>query len=819
MADDLEEIRQRIIIEGADGALKELEKLGDEGAAAINKIKEAGSGDFAVGLRKASPEIAKLQDELAAAELAGRALPGTLGKAAVAARRLGNERGPTRVADDLDAAAQSSANLKNQIRTLSLSLRGLSRATGIHELSGLSRVLRGLGANVALIGPAVAALALTGLGALASSAAEATQVVQDLAFSAGQIPQIFQAVADAAIAVGGSAEKFGQALAKQPALIKATAQSERSLASANENVRDTMEKSADAADKLDDNLVNLAASQRKLNIETFSGASSAGAFAQKQADLFEQFRSNKITADQFHTSVDGLSAAQSKASLAALEQQRALDKQVRQANEAIIDQDIATRKAEKSARDAVRAQEENATALQKLNISATTFKGLDLDARMKLVAQQLAKMEPGFRRNAIALELFGADARKFITALDAAGGSFDRFIAEGERISPAFTKAQNAIGDRFTTAITKTAAVLTSLKDAFGIAVAPAFIDFFDRITDALVSIRPLLADFGKVLGSFLKPILDGIAASFQTIVVVINLVAAGFNALASILNTVFGTNLTGAQLFLALLVALGAAFFPVITGITLIVSAIGLLAEAIKLIDFKPVFSSFKAVALQVGTAITTFAKSVNDLFNGIGITISNSFNTAISFVTGLWDQFQSFLQSWVTSVIAFFQPLIDMIKKIAAFFASDQSSQTGNAGPGFAEGGGVRGAGTGTSDSILAWLSNGEFVMKMRAVRKYGLGFMHAINEGRLSLDSLRGFNLGGLVDSIMPMMPGPRAIPRFAEGGPAGGGLKPTRIVFDGSEFEAMMSQDTLDSLTKKSLQRRARRAGKRPSYIGG
>ena len=62
------------------------------------------------------------------------------------------------------------------------------------------------------------------------------------------------------------------------------------------------------------------------------------------------------------------------------------------------------------------------------------------------------------------------------------------------------------------------------------------------------------------------------------------------------------------------------------------------------------------------------------------------------------------------------------------------------------FATGGHVQGPGTGTSDSIPAWLSNNEFVMTSRTVDHYGVGFMNALNQRRL---------------------------PKFANGGRVGGG----------------------------------------------
>lgn len=48
-------------------------------------------------------------------------------------------------------------------------------------------------------------------------------------------------------------------------------------------------------------------------------------------------------------------------------------------------------------------------------------------------------------------------------------------------------------------------------------------------------------------------------------------------------------------------------------------------------------------------------------------------------------------------------------------------------------ATGGAIYGAGTATSDSIPAMLSNGEFVMNAASVKKYGTPMMHAINAGK--------------------------------------------------------------------------------------
>ncbi|MBR7191729.1 transglycosylase SLT domain-containing protein [Gordonia sp. SCSIO 19800] len=63
-----------------------------------------------------------------------------------------------------------------------------------------------------------------------------------------------------------------------------------------------------------------------------------------------------------------------------------------------------------------------------------------------------------------------------------------------------------------------------------------------------------------------------------------------------------------------------------------------------------------------------------------------------------------------------------------------------------GKAAGGPIVGPGTGTSDDVPLWGSNGEFMMKAAAVRRYGLPFMHAINAQRLATGGPVGAVPGG-------------------------------------------------------------------------
>jgi hypothetical protein len=95
------------------------------------------------------------------------------------------------------------------------------------------------------------------------------------------------------------------------------------------------------------------------------------------------------------------------------------------------------------------------------------------------------------------------------------------------------------------------------------------------------------------------------------------------------------------------------------------------------------------------------------------------------------------------------------------------------------YATGGHVVGRGTGTSDSIPAWLSNGEFVVRASQTRKYR-GVLDAINSGiepsRLSQAIAKGYAEGGVVRPVQYAQ-----VPHYVQyGGPSSWGAGPTSNV---------------------------------------
>jgi hypothetical protein len=122
----------------------------------------------------------------------------------------------------------------------------------------------------------------------------------------------------------------------------------------------------------------------------------------------------------------------------------------------------------------------------------------------------------------------------------------------------------------------------------------------------------------------------------------------------------------------------------------------------------------------------------------------------------------------------------------------------------PGFAAGGMVHGPGSGTSDSIVARLSAGEFVMRAAAVQHWGAGLLASMNAA-----------VGGLSAPLVARNPG-----RFADGGlvTAGGGT-PVHLHLGGHSFALSGSGDVVSALVIEAHRHKIRATGIKPSWYGG
>lgn len=163
-----------------------------------------------------------------------------------------------------------------------------------------------------------------------------------------------------------------------------------------------------------------------------------------------------------------------------------------------------------------------------------------------------------------------------------------------------------------------------------------------------------------------------------------------------------------------------------------------------------------------QIPTTIQTVTESVSTL----GLAVNSAIElitTALGNIPAAIQQafsvdpivaFESAVSSMVTNVSTQIDALISKFNQLAqaardAAVAAASSSGGGTqegGGSGFASGGRIYGrAGI---DTNLISATAGEFMMRVRAVRKYGLGFMRAVNSGRFELP---GFDVGGLIGSM--------------------------------------------------------------------
>jgi hypothetical protein len=119
---------------------------------------------------------------------------------------------------------------------------------------------------------------------------------------------------------------------------------------------------------------------------------------------------------------------------------------------------------------------------------------------------------------------------------------------------------------------------------------------------------------------------------------------------------------------------------------------------------------------------------------------------------------------------------------------------------GGGHAAGGMVGGRGSGTSDSNLAWVSRGEYIVPAAAVAQPGvLALLEALRHG------MGNFALGGMVR-------GPLGLPAFA-----GGGMNNVTIAFPGlPEITGLRaSSGVVDELRRAAAMAQVRSGGRKPS----
>lgn len=130
-----------------------------------------------------------------------------------------------------------------------------------------------------------------------------------------------------------------------------------------------------------------------------------------------------------------------------------------------------------------------------------------------------------------------------------------------------------------------------------------------------------------------------------------------------------------------------------------------------------------------EASASVSNFAGTLDNASTTLGTTLSN-------------------LQQSVTIAFDNVAQNAGQVANALANLASKISS-FGSMGGGYATGGYIKGPGTSTSDSIPAMLSNSEYVISAKAVKKYGTNFLDAVNNGTFATIKPRHhYASGGLV-----------------------------------------------------------------------
>ena len=199
-------------------------------------------------------------------------------------------------------------------------------------------------------------------------------------------------------------------------------------------------------------------------------------------------------------------------------------------------------------------------------------------------------------------------------------------------------------------------------------------------------------------------------------------------------------------------------------------------------------------------------------DLFNYILQSAAAPFQSITDAAKAMYD-----------SVINWLNGLIQKAKEFLGLQASAGTTGGGDGIQSNAAGGHIRGRGTGTSDSILSWLSNGEFVIKAKAVAHYGPQLLHALNNMRLPRFA-GGGSVSGAASAAAQRVFTPH-IPRFAAGGPvmataATGAGRPFVLQIGDKAIGGLTATGgAVDELQRYASQKAVRSAGRKPLWFKG
>lgn len=438
--------------------------------------------------------------------------------------------------------------------------------------------------------------------------------------------------------------------------------------------------------------------------------------------------------------------------------------------------------------------------IRKLGVALTP--GEDPFKAFMDISEAISHLGTASERAQASVAIFGRRfGGQFVEAMSKGRAEIERMGHEAERLGLIFTEADTAIGKAMEESSLKLSAVFGALRTRIG----EAFIPLFSSINEALAelfggsshsivaaaqslsnALKPIFDDIAnalrgdgeKVHSQFILVMVDGFRflgeaiRAFATVVTdLLGVVMQTFDQLATAYNDVFGTKLTGADL-----VGFVVALRGLITVLALARTAFLLLNAAM---------GPWGLAIAAVSIAVMELAKHWDEVKRA---------------VTDAWEAIQRTLGL-----------------SAAAPAAATGGSEPAAVAAHHAAGGQIHGPGTGTSDSIPAWVSNGEYIVNAAATRVF-LPLLDAINGMRNPFAGLRGIGLAAPIGGPMP---------RFAEGGrvsvapgygsPLGSyGRVSLELHLAGQTYLASTDEATANGLRRAAHSAGVRSAGKKPSW---
>lgn len=450
-----------------------------------------------------------------------------------------------------------------------------------------------------------------------------------------------------------------------------------------------------------------------------------------------------------------------------------------------------------------------------VDVEGSNGKIRSTEAILQDLAGAFAVMPDGAEKSALAIDLFGRAGTALLPFLNQGKEGIIALGKEAERLGLLFSPEEFAIGDAFGDEVEKMIESLRALGDHIGLVFAPAITEIATSITEFIATNKDSIIGFAEgvrdAFGSLPDSIKIVLAAVGGLVIAVgpalialgafiqlIGFSVSGLGSLARVLGfVVSGIGYLGAA-FVRVAISIGAALFALGPwGI-----ALGLLAFAVGALAVVIVKNWDKIVEVT-----RSMAKSVVEFLGNI---LENATKAAEAIAQPFVDAFQTAKDAAQSFFADVFRGLARVIE--AATRAAQAIANIGGGGGGKAEGGivkkagggSVRGAGTSTSDSILARLSDGEFVIKAAAVRKYGERLFWMLNAMRLAPKAL-GLAGGGFARHLSEAASiGP--LPRFAGGGivtQMSASQRPTSVInltIGRQTFPVIAAQEVADSLIR-------------------